>query len=141
MHAGEHPDEAEGGRDIIVAALPRSPSGTGGAPIRSDYAPLDEATATSVAATLQALATPSRLLILTTLRHSAHSVTELAAAVGMEQSAVSHQLRLLRALGLVTGQRDGRRIVYRLYDDHVAQLLDQAVHHIEHLRLGARTLD
>ncbi|MFG2371164.1 ArsR/SmtB family transcription factor [Streptomyces sp. NPDC048504] len=123
MHAGEHPDEAEGSRDIIVAAR------------------LDEATAASVAATLQALATPSRLLILTTLRHSAHSVTELATAVGMEQSAVSHQLRLLRALGLVTGQRDGRRIVYRLYDDHVAQLLDQAVHHIEHLRLGARALD
>ncbi|MEY9995506.1 DNA-binding transcriptional ArsR family regulator [Streptomyces sp. V4I8] len=56
----------------------------------------------------------------------------------MEQSAVSHQLRLLRALGLVTGERDGRRIVYRLYDNHVAQLLDQAVHHIEHLRLGLR---
>jgi DNA-binding transcriptional ArsR family regulator len=58
----------------------------------------------------------------------------------MEQSAVSHQLRLLRALGLVTGRRDGRRIVYSLYDDHVAQLLDQAVHHIEHLRLGVRDL-
>jgi DNA-binding transcriptional ArsR family regulator len=58
----------------------------------------------------------------------------------MEQSAVSHQLPLLRALGLVTGRRDGRRIVYRLYDDHVAQLLGQAVHHIEHLRLGVRDL-
>ncbi|MER7840673.1 metalloregulator ArsR/SmtB family transcription factor [Streptomyces sp. NPDC096040] len=102
---------------------------------------LDEATAASVAATLQALATPSRLLILTALRQadtSGVSVTELAAAVGMEQSAVSHQLRLLRALGLVTGRRDGRRVVYRLYDDHVAQLLDQAVHHIEHLRIGMR---
>ncbi|MET7575234.1 metalloregulator ArsR/SmtB family transcription factor [Streptomyces sp. NPDC005492] len=102
---------------------------------------LDEATATSVAATLQALATPSRLLILIALRQadtSGVSVTELAATVGMEQSAVSHQLRLLRALGLVTGRREGRRVVYRLYDDHVAQLLDQAVHHIEHLRVGMR---
>ncbi|MBX9359673.1 metalloregulator ArsR/SmtB family transcription factor [Streptomyces sp. WAC04114] len=95
-------------------------------------AALDETTAATVAATLQALATPSRLLILTTLRQAPHPVTELAAAIGMEQSAVSHQLRLLRALGLVTG----RRVVYRLYDEHVAQLLDQAVHHIEHLRLG-----
>ncbi|WP_039942253.1 ArsR/SmtB family transcription factor [Streptomyces himastatinicus] len=94
---------------------------------------LDDATAASVATTLQALATPSRLLILTTLQQSPHSVTQLAAEVGMEQSAVSHQLRLLRTLGLITGRRDGRRIVYRLYDDHVAQLLDQAVHHIEHL--------
>jgi DNA-binding transcriptional ArsR family regulator len=54
----------------------------------------------------------------------------------MEQSAVSHQLRLLRNLGLVTGTRHGRSIVYSLYDNHVAQLLDEAVYHIEHLRLG-----
>ena len=54
----------------------------------------------------------------------------------MEQSAVSHQLRLLRNLGLVTGTRAGKSIVYSLYDDHVAMLLDQAVYHIEHLQLG-----
>ncbi|MDO0911768.1 metalloregulator ArsR/SmtB family transcription factor [Streptomyces sp. DT2A-34] len=124
-----------GGRDILAAALPRSPSGTA---VRAVCAPLDETTVASVAATLQALATPSRLRILTTLRHAPYPVGALAAAVGMEQSAVSHQLRLLRALGLVTGERDGRRIVYRLYDNHVAQLLDQAVHHIEHLRLNLR---
>lgn len=58
----------------------------------------------------------------------------------MEQSAVSHQLRLLRALSLVSGTRQGRRIEYSLYDNHVAQLLDEAVYHIEHLRLGARDL-
>ncbi|MER7989727.1 metalloregulator ArsR/SmtB family transcription factor [Streptomyces noursei] len=98
---------------------------------------MDGPTATTVAATLQALATPSRLQILTTLRQQPHPVTELAAAIGMNQSAVSHQLRLLRALGLVTGERAGRSIVYRLHDNHVAQLLDEAVHHIEHLRLGA----
>jgi DNA-binding transcriptional ArsR family regulator len=54
----------------------------------------------------------------------------------MEQSAVSHQLRLLRHLGLVTGTRSGKNIVYALYDNHVAALLNQAVHHIEHLPLG-----
>jgi ArsR family transcriptional regulator, nickel/cobalt-responsive transcriptional repressor len=54
----------------------------------------------------------------------------------MEQSAVSHRLRLLRNLGLVTGTRSGQNIVYSLYDDHVAMLLCQAVYHIEHLRLG-----
>ncbi|HEX4703975.1 MAG TPA: metalloregulator ArsR/SmtB family transcription factor [Pseudonocardiaceae bacterium] len=99
---------------------------------------LDADGATSVAATLQALATPSRLLILTRLRQSPCAVGDLAEAVGMEQSAVSHQLRLLRALGLVTGTRHGRSIVYRLYDNHVAMLLDEAVYHIEHLRLGVR---
>jgi DNA-binding transcriptional ArsR family regulator len=99
---------------------------------------MDPATAATVAATLQALATPSRLLILTTLRRGPHPVTELATAIGMEQSAVSHQLRLLRTLGLVIRQREGRHIIYSLYDDHVAQLLDQALHHIEHLKLGIR---
>jgi ArsR family transcriptional regulator, nickel/cobalt-responsive transcriptional repressor len=54
----------------------------------------------------------------------------------MEQSAVSHQLRLLRHLGLVVGERRGRRTVYALHDSHVADLLDQAVFHVEHLRLG-----
>ena len=101
---------------------------------------LDAAPAKTVAATLQALPTPSRLLILARLRQSPASVGELAEQVGMEQSAVSHQLRLLRHLGLVEGERHGRSITYSLYDDHVAELLDQAVYHTEHLRLGAREL-
>ncbi|GAA2359662.1 Ni(II)/Co(II)-sensing metalloregulatory transcriptional repressor NmtR [Saccharopolyspora halophila] len=97
---------------------------------------LDAEAAAHVATTLQALATPSRLLILAELRQGPLPVTELAEAVGMEQSAVSHQLRLLRNLGLVSGSRSGRSIVYSLYDNHVAQLLDEAVYHSEHLRLG-----
>lgn len=96
---------------------------------------LDPDGAAQVATTLQALATPSRLLILTELRQGPLPVTELASRVGMEQSAVSHQLRLLRNLGLVIGTRAGRSIVYSLYDRHVAQLLDEAVYHSEHLRL------
>lgn len=75
-------------------------------------------------------------MILTELRQGARSVTDLADAIGLEQSLVSHQLRLLRNLGLVTGTRSGRSIVYSLYDNHVAQLLDEAVYHSEHLRLG-----
>ncbi|MEE1942987.1 metalloregulator ArsR/SmtB family transcription factor [Streptomyces sp. TRM 70361] len=92
--------------------------------------------APKVAETLQALATPSRLLILARLREGPCPATELAAAVGMEQSACSHQLRVLRTLGLVTGTRQGRSVVYALHDDHVAELLDQALYHVEHLRLG-----
>jgi ArsR family transcriptional regulator, nickel/cobalt-responsive transcriptional repressor len=97
---------------------------------------LDADGAAQVATTLQALATPSRLLILTELRQGPLPVTTLADKVGMEQSAVSHQLRLLRNLGLVVGTRAGRSIVYSLYDNHVAQLLDEAVYHSEHLRLN-----
>ena len=93
--------------------------------------------AKAVAETLQALAAPSRLLILGRLNEGPATVGELAQAVQMEQSAVSHQLRLLRHLGLVAGEREGRTIVYSLYDNHVAELLDQAIYHAEHLRLSA----
>src|SRR3954470_11482234 len=96
----------------------------------------DPAFARSAAESIQALATPSRLRILALLHAGPAPVNEIAAAVGMEGSAVSHQLRLLRHLGLVTGQRDGRQVVYELYDDHVADLLEQVVSHVEHLRLG-----
>ena len=93
-----------------------------------------------VADTMQALATPSRVRILGRLSAGACSVNELADAVGMESSAVSHQLRLLRHLGLVVGRRQGRRVVYDLYDDHVGELLEQAISHVEHVRNGlART--
>ncbi|GAA3060960.1 metalloregulator ArsR/SmtB family transcription factor [Streptomyces roseofulvus] len=99
---------------------------------------LDAVGTADVAATLQALATPSRLYILARLQEGPCSVGDLAEAVGMEPSACSHQLRLLRNLGLVTGERHGRSIVYALYDNHVAELLDQALYHVEHLRLGVR---
>ncbi|MFE6225183.1 MULTISPECIES: winged helix-turn-helix domain-containing protein [unclassified Streptomyces] len=99
---------------------------------------LDAVGTADVAATLQALATPSRLYILARLQEGPCSVGDLADAVGMEPSACSHQLRLLRNLGLVTGERHGRSIVYALYDNHVAELLDQALYHVEHLRLGVR---
>lgn len=93
-------------------------------------------TVEGIAETLQALGTPSRLRILLHLREAPCPVGELADAVGMEQSAVSHQLRVLRNLGLVTRARQGRHMNYRLHDDHVASLLDEAIHHTEHLRLG-----
>lgn len=101
-------------------------------------AELDPASAASVAQTMQALAAPSRLLILSRLRREPCSVSQLAADIDMEQSAVSHQLRMLRHLGLVEGTRHGKTTVYALYDDHVARLLDEAVYHSEHLRLGLR---
>jgi ArsR family transcriptional regulator, nickel/cobalt-responsive transcriptional repressor len=101
-------------------------------------AELDAAAAASVAQTMQALAAPSRLLILSRLRREPCTVGELASDIAMEQSAVSHQLRMLRHLGLVEGTRHGKSTVYALYDDHVARLLDEAVYHSEHLRLGLR---
>ncbi|HEX4306376.1 MAG TPA: metalloregulator ArsR/SmtB family transcription factor [Solirubrobacterales bacterium] len=97
---------------------------------------LDPGLARQVAETMQALATPSRLRILGRLYEGPASVSEISAAIGMDGSAVSHQLRILRHLGLVTGERDGRRVNYSLHDQHVGQLLEQAMSHVEHLRLG-----
>jgi DNA-binding transcriptional ArsR family regulator len=96
----------------------------------------DAAFARSAAESIQALSAPSRLRILARLHAGPASVGDIATSVGMEGSAVSHQLRLLRHLGLVVGQRDGRQVVYELHDDHVAELLEQVVSHVEHVRLG-----
>lgn len=84
------------------------------------------------------LATPSRVQILGRLRQGPCSVGELAESVGMEASAVSHQLRSLRQLSFVIGDRRGKQIIYALHDSHVAELLDQAIFHVQHLTLGAR---
>jgi DNA-binding transcriptional ArsR family regulator len=97
---------------------------------------VDDAFARAAADSIQALSAPSRLRILARLYAGPASVNDLAAAVGMEGSAVSHQLRTLRHLGLVTGRRDGRQVVYELHDDHVADLLEQVVSHVDHVRLG-----
>ncbi|CAN5749006.1 hypothetical protein BH24ACT3_BH24ACT3_13830 [soil metagenome] len=85
---------------------------------------------------MRALATASRVRILGRLREGPCTVSELTDAVDMEQPAVSHQLRVLRDLGLVVGNRDGRTVIYDLHDSHVAGLLDEARRHIEHLGLG-----
>ena len=106
--------------------------------IASELGFLSAATARSVAETMQALAAPSRVRILSRLGVGACSVNDLARDVGMEQSAVSRQLRMLRHLGLVTGQRSGRTVTYALFDEHVAMLLDEAVYHAEHLHLDIR---
>jgi DNA-binding transcriptional ArsR family regulator len=107
--------------------------GVGG---RTSHSEVTPDIAGRVAETMQGLSAPSRVLILAQLRERPHSVSELVAAVGMQQSAVSHQLRLLRDIGLVVGKKQGRSVVYSLYDQHVTALIDQAVGHIEHLRLG-----
>lgn len=104
-----------------------------------DLAFLGSDTARVVAETMQALATPSRVRILSRLGAGPCSVTELAGDVEMEQPAVSQQLRVLRHLGLVVRERHGRRTIYALHDDHVGVLLAEAVAHAEHLRLGLAT--
>lgn len=84
-----------------------------------------------------ALATASRIRILACLRNRPCTVGELTSTLTMEQPAVSHQLRILRDLGLVVGARRGRNVSYSLYDTHVAALVDEALRHMEHLAAGS----
>jgi len=104
---------------------------------RTSTAPVDVELAGAVAERMQVLATPSRVQIVASLKEGARSVSELADAIGMEPSAVSHQLRQLRHLGLVVGERRGKQVIYGLHDPHVGELLDQAVFHLQHVQLGA----
>lgn len=82
-----------------------------------------------------ALGDPTRLRILTALGVRELCVCDLAAVVGVSQSAVSHQLRTLRQLDLVSYRRKGKQAIYRLADDHVRTLLEQGDEHVEE-RLG-----
>lgn len=102
---------------------------------KASAAAIDAETAREVAEVMHALSTPSRVRILGRLREGACSVTDLADAVGMEQSAVSQQLRVLRHLRLVVGERNGRNVVYALHDTHLGVLLEEATNHVAHLRL------
>lgn len=72
--------------------------------------------------------------MLTALVDGHRTVEQLAEAADLGASAASHHLRLLRALRLVRARRDGRHVVYSLYDHHVAELLAAVRHHREHVR-------
>ena len=104
--------------------------------IEPDLSAVSSRTAQAVAETMQALATSSRVRILSRLGAGACSVGDLSRELDMTQPAVSQQLRVLRHLGLVVGERDGRQVIYALHDEHVRSLLSEAISHTEHLRLG-----
>ena len=72
----------------------------------------------------------TRLRIMFRLSDGACYVTDLADDLGMTQSAISHQLKLLRQAGLVGAKRDGRNIIYSLADEHVSTIIAQGWDHI-----------
>ena len=85
-----------------------------------------------LAHTFQALADPTRVRLVSALSSTELCVSDLAAVLGMTQSAVSHQLRTLRDLRLVKSRRSGREIFYTLDDDHIRQLFQLGLSHIQH---------
>ena len=78
------------------------------------------------------LSDPTRIRILSLLAHEEMCVTCIADSLGMTHSAISHQLRLLRATNLVKFTKDGKVVIYSLDDSHVLRLFDQALDHVKH---------
>ncbi len=72
----------------------------------------------------------TRLRIMTALSQSELSVMQIAEALGMEQSTISHQLRVLRQNKLVRARRDGKQMYYSLDDDHVKKIIEMGLDHI-----------
>lgn len=79
------------------------------------------------------LADPTRIRVLWALLHGESSVACLAELAGATPTAVSQHLAKLRLAGLVRGRREGTFVYYSAADDHVRRLLDQALHHAEHI--------
>lgn len=78
---------------------------------------------------LRALAAPVRIAIVLQLRESQRCVHELVDALAVPQPLVSQHLKILKAAGVVTGERSGREVLYRLADHHLAHIVVDAVTH------------
>jgi ArsR family transcriptional regulator, lead/cadmium/zinc/bismuth-responsive transcriptional repressor len=78
------------------------------------------------------LGDPTRIKIIFALSKCELCVCDIVEAIGMTQSAVSHQLRLLRNLKLVKFRKEGKSVIYSLDDDHILQLFNQGMEHIKH---------
>jgi ArsR family transcriptional regulator len=100
--------------------------------IQAQQTLLDGLNATYLADTFKALADPTRLRLISILVNGELCVCDLAATLGMTQSAVSHQLRLMRSLRLVKSRKEGRMVYYTLDDEHIRDLFQRGLEHIQH---------
>ncbi|MCO6453511.1 MAG: helix-turn-helix transcriptional regulator [Caldilineales bacterium] len=94
---------------------------------------LDGISATRVADLFKALADPTRIRIISLLAHTEMCVGDLCLVLGMSQPAVSHQLRILRNLTIVSARKEGRHVFYTLSDEHIHDLYQQGLAHVEHV--------
>jgi ArsR family transcriptional regulator len=94
--------------------------------------PVDEPTAARMATLFKAMGDPTRIRIVSALSLGERCVRDIASSVGLSQSAVSHQLRMLRDLHLVRTRKEGRKVYYALDDDHVHSLFHQGLDHVQH---------
>lgn len=83
-----------------------------------------------IAELFKAFGDPTRVQILSNLRSSELCVNDIAEAVGLSQSAVSHQLRILKQMQLIKVRREGKNMLYSLADDHVLTILQTGLEHV-----------
>ena len=98
---------------------------------------LDSRTVHALAETFRVLGDPTRVRILGALAGGELCVCDVAARVGISESAVSHQLRLLRSMRLVRPRRAGRQVFYSIDDDHIVELMRLAATHVREPELPA----
>lgn len=92
---------------------------------------IDGLEATQLADAFDALADPTRLRIVSAIAAVGEvCVCDIAASLGMTQSAISHQLRLLRTTGILKNRKQGRMVFYSLASEHIAKIFAEAVAHI-----------
>ena len=97
---------------------------------RSGTPPLSADTAQALADTFRVLGDPTRIRLIAAMAVAERCVGDLASLVGMSESAVSHQLRMLRAARLVRTRRAGRQVFYTLDDGHILALFQQGLSHV-----------
>jgi len=85
-----------------------------------------------LAETFKALSDPTRIKIINALKREELCVCDLAALLDMGQSAISHQLRILRNLRLVKFRKEGKSVYYSLDDQHIVTMFEQCLDHIDH---------
>jgi DNA-binding transcriptional ArsR family regulator len=93
----------------------------------------------ALAETFKALGDPTRVRILNALSQTELCVCDIAALLKLGESAVSHQLRLLRSLRLVRARRGGRMVFYALDDEHITRLFAQGLEHVAEVWPGVAT--
>lgn len=91
----------------------------------------DDRTIVDLAETFKVLAEPTRVRILHAISEEELCVCDIAAVVNATQSAISHQLRILRSARLVKSRKDGKMVYYSLDDDHVRCLFEEGIRHLK----------
>ena len=90
----------------------------------------EKETLDAIAELFKAFGDPTRVQILSLLLQQERCVGDIAESIGLSQSAVSHQLRILKQIHLIKFRRDGKNILYSLADDHVKTILEMGLEHV-----------